>query len=342
MSSRSTDYNYLWWSGHNFQHRQSLKHQLLETSRAYLRNGICSFPTLVSTCCSLLLERTLDQMTYWSYEYCRACIIFENTGPWCLCHRVVWIRPPEDSALMRHPSRQVHHLSAVLLIHPRMHVCVLGLIFRQLFLAVGFWWGDFTWPHLGGVINLPWIRQRSLQPWGGLERLHSCSPCMWREACATEKEQGQSPAACPPSASKSPPGLSKFSKRLSVIWLYFEQIFFVFFLRLSPLQYLFWCTSTIQLKIGKGPTVCLCANTMCVCMCACVWFCKSQQANDCKLFVLFEWSSKVIMSNKIYLLKCFLEIVKLQPCLQKFKSLHNQNCPKRFMCTYHFWTKKKA
>lgn len=48
------------------------------------------------------------------------------------------------------------------------------------------------------------------------------------------------------------------------------------------------------------------------------------------------------MCNKIYILKCFLEIVKRQPCLHKFKSLHSQNCQKRFMHTYLFWVEKKA
>lgn len=42
------------------------------------------------------------------------------------------------------------------------------------------------------------------------------------------------------------------------------------------------------------------------------------------------------------MLKCFLEIVKLQPCLHKLKSLHGQNCMKRFMHTYLFWVEKKA
>lgn len=158
-------------------------------------------------------------MACWSHKYCRCCSRSEDKVPQGLCHQVAWIRP-----LTRRPFRQVHSLSAVLLINPGIHVCVLGLNFGQLLLAVEFWWSDFTWPYPGWVIKLPWIRQRWLQPWDGLKRLYSCSPCMWHKVCATQEEQRLTPAPSPPPTSKSPPGLRKSSKRLSVIWLYFIQI----------------------------------------------------------------------------------------------------------------------
>lgn len=80
---------------------------------------------------------------------------------------------------------------------------------------------------------------------------------------------------------------------------------------------------------------------MCVCVCVYNFANISRQiAVNYLLFILFEWSSKNITCNKIYLLTCFLETAKLQPCFHKFKTLYGHSCPTE-LCTYNFWEKKR-